>query len=50
MSDQPSWRYNGNEYWCAEGKPAIALMEKKMEIVLDQILQKARWVQEAVAT
>jgi hypothetical protein len=34
MSDQPAWGYNGNEYWCAEGKPAIALAEEKMDVVL----------------
>jgi Mannosyltransferase putative len=34
MSDQPAWRYDGNEYWCAEGKPAIALAEEKMDVVL----------------
>jgi alpha 1,3-mannosyltransferase len=42
MSDQPAWRYDGNEYWCAEGKPAIALTEKKIDGILGQVLQEVR--------
>ncbi|MCJ1385607.1 hypothetical protein MMC17_008730 [Xylographa soralifera] len=49
MSDQPAWRYDGNEYWCTEGKPAIALSEKKMDAVLGKILQEARKVEEVLA-
>jgi hypothetical protein len=49
MYDQPAWRYSGNEYWCAEGKPAIALTEK-MDGVLGQILQEARNFQGALPT
>ena len=48
--DQPAWRYNGNEYWCAEGKPATALTQKKMENVVDQIMQEAQKVGEALGT
>jgi hypothetical protein len=47
-ADQPAWRYNGNEYWCAEGKPATALTHTKMEVVVDQIMQEARMVQGAL--
>ena len=47
-SDQPAWRYNGNEYWCAEGKPATALTQKKLEVVVDQIMQEAGKVKEAL--
>lgn len=50
MSDQLALRYNDNEYRCAEGKPAVALTEKKMDVVLGQILQVARKVEEALAT
>jgi len=50
MSDQPTWTYNGNEYWCAEGKPAIALTERKMDGVLSQILQEARNFEGALPT
>ena len=46
--EQPAWRYNGNEYWCAEGKPATALTQKKLEVVVDQIMQEARMVQGAL--
>jgi len=49
MADQPAWRYNGNEYWCAEGKPAISLEDKSFQNVLEQILQEAKKVEAALA-
>lgn len=44
-TEQPGWRYDGNEYWCAEGKPATALAQKKLHDVVDQIMQEARRVE-----
>lgn len=49
MADQPAWRYNGNEYWCAEGKPAMSLEDKMFQNVLDQILQEAKKVETTLA-
>jgi len=44
-AEQPTWRYDGNEYWCAEGKPATALAPKKLDIVVKLILEEARTVE-----
>ncbi len=47
-SDQPAWRYDGNEDWCAEGKPAAPLTQKLRQVI-DQIMQEARSVDEALS-
>jgi hypothetical protein len=47
-SDQPAWRYNGNEFWCAEGKPATALTEKTLDGIIHQMMQEARTVETAI--
>ena len=49
MSDQPTWKYNGNEYWCAEGKPIITLTKNKSDVILGRVLQQARTVKEVLA-
>lgn len=45
MAHQPLWHYDGDEVWCAEGRPALSIEGKE---VLEQIIEEARKVDDEI--